>query len=731
MEPGNPNTIYVSFFGQSPADPAGIYRSDNALAGTPTFTLMKANPLATNVKLAVSKPAGGDLVVYATTSEGPGNSQGQFYKSINNGAFTQLPAAGFAGNQGFYDIPVGVDPSNPNNVSIGGSLFGNIHRVSRDGGATVPSSVNGLHADTHAITYARSNGNVIYHGNDGGIWKSVDGGANWINLNNSSFSATQFSDIATHPNDRNFTLAGTQDNGTPLLRPDASWHRTDGGDGGFTLIDRNSVNTADVLMYHTYFNQRGVLLGTARTTMTPCANDTQWVLRGAFGPPNLTPGCDGEPSQLFNGIPISDNVNFYAPMVLGPGNPNTWYFGTDKLYRSMDRADTTQTVSQQLDPANNTNGVPGIPVSAIAVSPQDDNYRLAGLNNGKIFASNNGAPTMVQIAGPGATNGPTNTPASGNVTSGATISVGRLVFDPHNKDVAYVAYSGYGTPAAPIGHFWKITGLNSLPAGNVTMTDMSVGLPDLPANAIAVDSMSGSPGSPTTDIYLGTDRGVYFTQNGGTSWSVYGTGFPAVSVFGLEIQNQSRVLRAATHGRGMYENFVAFQPATPLLSKVASRKTHGSAGVFEVNMPLTGTSGVEPRIGTPAGSHTIVFTFTNPVTGGTASSSAGTVSNVTFNGHEMLVNLSGINDAQTVTVTANNVTSSTGTLPSTGATVAFLQGDVDGNRSVTSSDVSQIKNGSGQGVVDGTSFRNDITANGAINSSDVSLAKSKSGNTLP
>jgi hypothetical protein len=327
------------------------------------------------------------------------------------------------------------------------------------------------------------------------------------------------------------------------------------------LIDRNSVNTTNVLMYHTYFNARASLIATGRTTTTPCAVEGEWVLRGAFtGAPVNLPGCDGEPSQLLNGISLTDNVNFYAPMVLGPGNPNTWYFGTDKLYRSMDRADTAQAVSQLLDSANNTNGIPGIPVSTVAISPQDDNYRVVGLNNGKIFASNNGAPTMVQIAGPGATNGPMNTPASGNVTSGATIGVGRIIIDPHNKNVAYVAYTGYGTPTAPIGHFWKITGLNNLPAGSVTMTDMSVGLPDLPANAIAVDPMSGSPGNPTTDIYLGTDRGVYFTQNGGASWNVYGTGFPPVSVFGLEIQNQSRVLRAATHGRGMYENFVASNP---------------------------------------------------------------------------------------------------------------------------------------------------------------------------
>jgi hypothetical protein len=221
MEPGNPNSLYVAFLGQVAGDPAGIYRTANALAPTPTFTLAKSTPLGAangNAKLAISKPAGSDLVVYATTSEG--NPQGQLFKSVNNGPFVQMPAAnGFAGQQGFYDIAVGVDPTNPNRVSIGGNVSGNIHRVSQDGGVTLPSSVNTLHADTHAITYSRSNPNVVYHGNDGGIWKSVNGGADWINLNNSGFSATQFSDIATHPTDRNFTLAGTQDNGRSSCVP--------------------------------------------------------------------------------------------------------------------------------------------------------------------------------------------------------------------------------------------------------------------------------------------------------------------------------------------------------------------------------------------------------------------------------------------------------------------------------------------------------------------------------
>ncbi|HEX8678970.1 MAG TPA: hypothetical protein VF683_03360, partial [Chthoniobacterales bacterium] len=514
MEPGNPNNLYVGFLGLVAGDPAGIYRTANALSATPTFTLVKAVPVGTangNNKLAASKPAGSPLTVYATTSEG--SPQGQLFRSVDNGAFVQLPAAnGFAGQQGFYDIAVGVDPTNPNNVAIGGNVAGNIARVSNDGGVTLPSRINTLHADVHAIVYARSNPNVVYHGNDGGIWRSVNGGQDWQHLNTREFSATQFSDIATHPTDRNFTLAGTQDNGTELLRADGTFMRVDFGDGGFSLIDRNATDTTNVTMYHTYFNGRLSLVATARVLNTPCAVEGEWALRGMFvnslaGLPFPVPipleVCDGSPGQLFNGMMVSDNVNFYAPMVLGPGNPNTWYYGSDKLYRSMDRADTAQEVSQLFE--QTTAGTPpaGTPVSSIAIAPQDDNYRIVGLNSGKIFATNNGAPAMLQIAGPGATNGPANTPATANTTSGAVIGANRIMFDPNNKNVAYVAYGGYGTPTEPIAHLWKITNLQNLPAGNVTMTPMSNGLPDLPVNAIAIDPQSGAPAVPTSDIYIG------------------------------------------------------------------------------------------------------------------------------------------------------------------------------------------------------------------------------------
>jgi hypothetical protein len=60
-----------------------------------------------------------------------------------------------------------------------------------------------------------------------------------------------------------------------------------------------------------------------------------------------------------------------------------------------------------------------------------------------------------------------------------------------------------------------------------------------------------------------------------------------------------------------------------------------------------------------------------------------------------------------------------------------LVGDTNGNRSVNTTDIGQVKAASGQSV-SGANFRLDVTASGGtINSSDISLVKSKSGAQLP
>jgi hypothetical protein len=169
-----------------------------------------------------------------------------------------------------------------------------------------------------------------------------------------------------------------------------------------------------------------------------------------------------------------------------------------------------------------------------------------------------------------------------------------------------------------------------------------------------------------------------------------------------------------------------------LLTSAASRKTHGSAGTFDVNLPITGQPGVECRVSN--GNHTLVFTFNNDVVSGDASVTGGiggVAGNPIFAGNTMTVNLSGVDDVQTITVTLSNVTDiSSNVLPDTPVSMHLLVGDANGNRTVNSADVAQTKGQSGEPVTS-ANFRNDVVTNGVINSSDVSVVKSHSGNGLP
>ncbi len=167
------------------------------------------------------------------------------------------------------------------------------------------------------------------------------------------------------------------------------------------------------------------------------------------------------------------------------------------------------------------------------------------------------------------------------------------------------------------------------------------------------------------------------------------------------------------------------------LVSVVSRKTHGAAGDFDINLPLAGTPGVECRTGP---NYTLVFVFTRNLTSGSASVTSGAgsvVATPTISENTITVNLSGVTNAQTTTVTVHGVTdvSSQG-LPDTSVSVGFLIGDTNGDRFVNSGDSTQTKNRAGQ-TTDGTNFRSDVNENGTINSGDSLVVKSRAGTSLP
>ncbi len=168
------------------------------------------------------------------------------------------------------------------------------------------------------------------------------------------------------------------------------------------------------------------------------------------------------------------------------------------------------------------------------------------------------------------------------------------------------------------------------------------------------------------------------------------------------------------------------------LASVVSRKTHGAAGVFDVDLPLSGSTGVECR--SSSGNHTLVFTFSNPIVSGDASVTAGTGTvsgSPVISGNTMTVNLTGVTDQQEITVTASNVMDTFGqTLPDTAVNAVMLIADTSANQSVNSTDVAQTKGQVGA-AVSSSNFRNDINVSGDINSTDVTQVKVNIGHSVP
>lgn len=175
--------------------------------------------------------------------------------------------------------------------------------------------------------------------------------------------------------------------------------------------------------------------------------------------------------------------------------------------------------------------------------------------------------------------------------------------------------------------------------------------------------------------------------------------------------------------------YVRVSPGTTTginLVSAASRLTHGSAGTFDVAMPLTGTSGVEDR---SASTYNAVFTFDNPVTSGQVlvESGTATVGSITFSGNSMTAQLTGVTSAEVVTLRVQNINGDGlqhGDVP-----FGFLVGDINANRVVDQPDQQALKAAKGQPVTS-SNFRNDLNLSGVVDKPDLQLLQANKGHSI-
>jgi CSLREA domain-containing protein len=181
---------------------------------------------------------------------------------------------------------------------------------------------------------------------------------------------------------------------------------------------------------------------------------------------------------------------------------------------------------------------------------------------------------------------------------------------------------------------------------------------------------------------------------------------------------------------GAFESYG--QPPIPELRAAVSRKTHGTAGTFDVDLLSGNPYRTESRSGGAGGNFQLVATFASAVTLSAASvtsSNGQATATASANGTVVTIDLASVADAQRVAVTLENVSdgrrSGDITLP-----LEVLAGDVVGQRAIDSVDVIEVKRSSGQ-PASAANFRADVNVGGVVNASDIGLVKSRLGTRLP
>ena len=206
---------------------------------------------------------------------------------------------GYGISQAWYDWCLAVAPDDPDTVFLGAVDLFRGHRSSKGGWSwkNISSRSRGdsIHSDQHCLVFDPSDPNVLYAGNDGGIFRSPDRGVSWTSLNK-GLSITEFEYLAQHPRRKHWIIGGTQDNGTLRHRRDRIWDRVASGDGGDCAVDVSSPDPNTC--YHTYnwmAIDRSRSSGSHWRDITPAVPD---YYQAQFYPPleanGSTVACAGE-----------------------------------------------------------------------------------------------------------------------------------------------------------------------------------------------------------------------------------------------------------------------------------------------------------------------------------------------------------------------------------------------------------------------------------------------------
>ena len=382
------------------------------------------------------------------------------------------------------------------------------------------------HVDNHSLTFKMSDPNYLLIGTDGGVYESFDNTNSWKFVAN--LPLTQFYKLAVDDSYPFYNIyGGTQDNNTQ--------------GGPSRTYKRSGISNSDWFV---------LLGGDGHQPATEPGNPNIVYAQSQQGNIHRIDRTNGEATFIKPQNNVNEpyeRFNWDSPILVSSHNPETIFFGSQRVWVSNNRGDDWRAISGDLTLNQERFSLPIMgrvqswdnpwdvyamstynTITSLSQSPIDENIIYAGTDDGIIQYTRDYGKTWNKVSVeklPGVPKGSFVNDIKADLFDVNTVYV---LLDNHK----FGDYNPYIYRSVDGGKSWK---------------DISDGIPDgFLCWRLVQDHIDKNL------MFLGTEYGIYVSLNGGNKWVKFSSGIPTISIRDLAIQKRENDLVAATFGRGFY-----------------------------------------------------------------------------------------------------------------------------------------------------------------------------------